>query len=1135
MRAQIVDRQLSQPPGDTWLQPEPVSLDVHMPSDEVGTPLQRMIADIRATPHLHLPLLTVALSILALLLVALLMGAGVIFWSTLFLAYSATGWLWISRDAAIALPALSWRVYLLAGVGAIALYPRLPSLAQDALYIVVGVAAVAALLCGWRLHASPQHRLWQLVATGIGTMVVTDLLWALTERISGRAIPFPSILDGGYLVGVVLTTIALSIIVHRHAPPLDRGAQIDAGIIAIGSGILAWVFLMEPYLHTVGGGRFERLAVISFLVIDLAIITVVLRMLLTPGITTRSYYAIVAGLVFLLVGDIGYLALGLNDAYQSGGLLDTAWLLSYLALGIAALHPSMAELPTPIRTRRSGLSGSRVVLLAIASLLAPGALAVQSLRGEALSAPIIAGSSAALFLLVILRMNGLIQVHLRALSRERTLRGTAATLVAATERNVMFRAACDTAVALTAGQALVAVTPRTSQHVDTFPVVASSAAEPPRDVRLLDLPKPARIDLIQLQSTHIAASDVPTVRHLLGWNESVRAIFITPIAVMNEVAGLIVSGANTMPDEIATGLESLAVQVALALESHHLTEQLSERRSEDRFRSLVRHSSDIITIVAPDGTIRYISPSVGRVLDHDPDALAGTDLRALVHADDHEITNAFITNLLRHPNATFSAGYRMQHRSGAWNHVEAVGTNLLDDDTIGGIVVNARDVTERKQAEEALAHRAFHDTLTGLPNRALFLDRVAHAIARGARRKESVAVLFLDLDRFKHVNDTLGHDAGDELLVGAAARIQLCLRQGDTGARLGGDEFTVLLEDMSSADDAIRVAERLTEQFKRPFTVAGQELTISTSIGIALSTNSHANPSDLLREADMAMYQAKARGKGCYAVYDAQMGADIVERVELETRLRRAIEQQEFRVYYQPQMELATGRVVSFEALVRWEPEDEPPISPDVFIPLAEDTGLIVPLGRLVLQQACQQARQWQQEYPESPPRIGVNLSARQFKHPDLLSDISAALHASDIDAGNLLLEITESGLMEAGDASITTLRSLKTLGVKLAIDDFGVGFSNLSALRHFPVDVLKIDRSFINRIGKNPEDTAIILAVTTLAHTLGMRVTAEGIETANQFAQLRDLGCDHGQGYLFARPLDSDAATEMLSKTAVR
>jgi diguanylate cyclase (GGDEF)-like protein/PAS domain S-box-containing protein len=1131
---QIVQRRANQPAPEPRLQPEPVLLGPGPQPEHRLSPLRRLSVELRGLPHLHLPLLALGLALVSLLAVTVLGISGVLAWGAVLLAYAATGWLWIARDRATQLPALAWRIYLLAGLAAVASYPWLPRAAQDSLYILIGASAVGAVSAGFRLHDSTQARLWQLVAIGIGLMVLVDITWTVLERVAPQALPFPSPLDAGYVVGIALSAVVLAIIAHRHTPPLDRGAQIDAGVIAIGSGILVWVFLMEPYLRTAGPGLLERVAVVSFLMMDLLLITIVVRMLLTPGVSTRAYYAILAGLILLLTGDIGYLTLSLRSTYTSGGLLDITWLLSYLAWGVAALHPSMARLSTPVRARRSGLSGRRVILLATASLLAPAALAIQSLRGEALSIPIIAGGSAALFLLVVLRMNDLIRVHLHALARERTLRGSAADLVAATDRETMFRATHAAALALAGGTTLIAATHRTGQRVDSFPVVAATGDGPPREIHLLDLPKPVRIELIQLRSAHVDAADIPAVRHMLGMDDAVAAIFVAPIAVTNELGGLIVSGAAKLPDEIATGLESLAGQITLALESQHLMAQLSERRSEGRFRALVRHSSDMITILAPDGTIRYVSPSVGRVLDHEPDTLASTDLREIVHPDDHEVINALLANVLRHPDATFSASYRMLHRSGAWNHIEAVGNNLLADDAISGIVINARDVTERKQAEEALAHRAFHDTLTGLPNRALFLDRVAHAIARGARRQESVAVLFLDLDRFKQVNDTLGHDVGDDLLVGAANRILSCLRQGDTGARLGGDEFTILLEDMSSAADATRVAERLIEQFKRPFTAGGQELSISTSIGIALSSSSHAHPSDLLREADMAMYQAKARGKGCFAVYDAQMGADVVERVELETRLRRAIEQREFRVYYQPQMELATGRVSSFEALVRWEPPGEAPISPEVFIPLAEDTGLIVPLGRLVLEQACRQARQWQEQYAGDPPCIGVNLSARQFKHPELLADISAALHATDLDARNLLLEITESGLMEAGDASITTLRSLKALGVRLAIDDFGVGFSNLSALRHFPVDVLKIDRSFINRIGQNPEDTAIILAVTTLAHTLGMRVTAEGIETANQFAQLRDLGCDHGQGYLLARPLDPVAATEMLTRMVV-
>jgi diguanylate cyclase (GGDEF)-like protein/PAS domain S-box-containing protein len=587
--------------------------------------------------------------------------------------------------------------------------------------------------------------------------------------------------------------------------------------------------------------------------------------------------------------------------------------------------------------------------------------------------------------------------------------------------------------------------------------------------------------------------------------------------------------------DIREALVALATQMTLALESQLYSEYQREQRNEDRFRSLIRHASDIIMIVSPDGMIHYTSPSIERILGYDPDGLSGDPATVLIHPEDHQRMALFLADLSSRVGAPQALDFRIRHRGGAWHHVEAIGTNLLADPAIQGIVINARDVSERKRAEDLLSHQAFHDTLTGLPNRSLFLDRVAHSLARGARRNEAVAVLFLDLDRFKQVNDSLGHEAGDALLIAVGQRLITCLRQGDTAARLGGDEFTILLEDITDPTDATRVAERILEQFRSPFEITGQQIFMSTSIGIALSHQRHDSPSDLLRDADLAMYQAKSRGRGTYAIFDDKMGSDAIERLELDTSLRRAIEREEFHLLYQPQIDLRTGQIVGFEALVRWQTPNQQAVSPGSFIPLAEETGLILTIGRWVLREACRQGRDWQARYPDAPPCVSVNLSSRQFQHPRLVDDVAAALEDSGLHPANLLLEITESGLMEAGGQNVSMLQRLKTLGVRLAIDDFGIGYSSLSYLKHFPVDVLKIDRSFVERLGENPEDAAIVQTVTTLAHTLGMEVTAEGVETREQFAQLRTLGCDHGQGYLFARPIPASDANTMIDRYAAR
>lgn len=437
-------------------------------------------------------------------------------------------------------------------------------------------------------------------------------------------------------------------------------------------------------------------------------------------------------------------------------------------------------------------------------------------------------------------------------------------------------------------------------------------------------------------------------------------------------------------------------------------------------------------------------------------------------------------------------------------------------------------LVEREVLSDQLAHQATHDALTGLPNRAYFLQRLDEALTLAAPQGKTLAVLFLDLDGFKHVNDSLGHAIGDRLLVAVAERLRCCLRPEDTVSRLGGDEFTMLLDGLFDVAGATRVAERITTALATPFALAGHEVTITTSIGVACNTAASGyQPADnLLRDADLAMYRAKAGGKARHEVFTATMHTQVLSRLELEDDLRHALAHEEFVVHYQPRVDFATGRIVGTEALVRWQHPRRGLLFPDDFIPLAEETGMIVPLGQWVLIEACRQTRAWQERYPDLT--IHVNLSVRQFQHPDLVEDVTRALVAAHLDPASLTLEITESVLMGETATLVVILRRLKGLGLQLAIDDFGTGYSSLSYLKRFPVDTLKIDKSFVDGLGRDPEDTAIVQAVITLAETLGLAVAAEGVENAKQLEQLRALGCSQGQGYYFAKALPRAAIEEM-------
>jgi diguanylate cyclase (GGDEF)-like protein len=430
--------------------------------------------------------------------------------------------------------------------------------------------------------------------------------------------------------------------------------------------------------------------------------------------------------------------------------------------------------------------------------------------------------------------------------------------------------------------------------------------------------------------------------------------------------------------------------------------------------------------------------------------------------------------------------------------------------------------------------QAFHDTLTGLPNRALFLDRLEHALARARRGQATLAVLFVDLDRFKLINDTLGHAAGDELLVQAGQRLRATVREVDTPARFGGDEFAILLEDNHDIPDATHVAQRVIDTLQAPFGVGGREVFVSASVGIATSHAGQEDAAELLRNADVAMYRAKHHGSGGYHIFEPGMRVALMERLELEADLQRAVEQQEFTLVYQPIMSLKEPAISGFEALVRWSHPTRGLISPMDFIPLAEETGLILPIGRWVLREACQHAARWQRDHPTDPPRsVSVNLSARQLQQAGLVHEIADALVASGLDPGCLILEITESVLIQDTEATIARLAELKGLGVRVAIDDFGTGYSSLSYLRQLPVDILKIDKSFIDGVQESPEASAVARAIIRLGHTLSLQTVAEGIEEPTQVDTLHKMQCDLGQGYLFAKPLSSAELEELLATEA--
>lgn len=511
-----------------------------------------------------------------------------------------------------------------------------------------------------------------------------------------------------------------------------------------------------------------------------------------------------------------------------------------------------------------------------------------------------------------------------------------------------------------------------------------------------------------------------------------------------------------------------------------------------------------------------------------------------VHRADVERLKVQISLHLRGLTPHFQNEHRILHKDGTYRWMLSRGLAVRDaNGQVSRMAGSQTDITKRKQVERQLLHDAFHDVLTGLPNRALFMERLGSAIERSKLNSCYLfAVLFLDIDRFKVINDSLGHMIGDRLLVAIAHRLKTCLRTGDTVARMGGDEFTILLEDINDMSDATRVAERINQELLSPFNLNGYEVFTTTSIGIAVGgilrncSTDYDSPENLLRDADTAMYRAKSLGRARHEVFDTTMHLRAVALLQLENDLRRAIERQEFQIYYQPIVSLTTGRLDGFEALVRWQHPERGTISPADFIPVAEETGLIVPIGFWVLCNACRQLRDWQKRFStQLRLSVSVNLSSKQFSQPNLIEQIDQILRETSLNSCNLKLEITESVVMENAESATKMLLQLKALGVQLHIDDFGTGYSSLSYLHRFPIDQLKIDRSFVSRMGADDDSTEIVRAIVTLAQNLGMSVTAEGIETAEQLTQLREMQCEYGQGYFFSKPLTQVAAEALIAR----
>jgi diguanylate cyclase (GGDEF)-like protein/PAS domain S-box-containing protein len=983
--------------------------------------------------------------------------------------------------------------FLIAAASALA-YVSLPrdSTLYDRWYQLFPIAAVGATLVGVTLNRPRSRAPWYLVAISGLCAVAADAVYVVNLERFGT-VPFPSTADYIALGSYVVLAAALLLMIRKQVPGRDWASLIDAGIVTVGVAIVAWTFVMQPRISPDSDGL-ETVVALAFPVMGVLLVSLAARMVLGNGLRSPAFAMVMVALLFQLVGDALYGFGSLHGWYQTGDSLDLLFVGSAVLWGSAALHPSMVELTEPNTDPERRLSRRRLALLSAATLMAPAMLAVAALREGVGELLVIVGAATTLTALVIVRLAGIVTRHERSERRERALAGAAAALVVAWTRDDIHRVAVDAAWEIVAaegtGVALALAT-------DDGPAIVATAGE------------------------------------VFAWERggTGERAFVE-LVVQGEVhAELRIYTREKLPRSARESLETLASQVALALEGAALAESLHERQSAERFRALVQNSSDVIAVLEQDLTVRYHTPSVGPLLGYADEELVGRRLTDLLGDGDELGLRTFFDDICATPATPLPRDLTLRRKDGSTCQLESVFNNLLDDPNIAGVVVTARDVTERRRLEAELSHQAFHDSLTGLANRALFTDRVGHALDRGLRRQNLFAVLFVDLDDFKTVNDSLGHAAGDELLVEVARRLEGCLRPEDTCARLGGDEFAIMIENIDSPEGAIVVAQRILAAIAVPPKVLGSEVSVQASVGIAFGSGGQ-SASEVLRSADLAMYRAKAEGKSRFAVYEPSMHETVLERLALKADLQKSVVAEEFEIHYQPIVALQAGAIVGVEALLRWRHPERGLVHPEDFVPVAEETGLILPLGRFVLHGACQEVRRWRnQGYGHLG--VSVNISARQLASSSLPDEVTAALSESSLEPSALTVEITESVLLDS-EAVIGRLEDLKRLGVQIAIDDFGTGYSSLNYLRRFPVDTLKIAKPFVDGVGTSPEQERLASAILRLGATLGLDTVAEGIEEARQVDRLRRLRCRYGQGFYFSPPLPSAEIDAFLERPLV-
>jgi diguanylate cyclase (GGDEF)-like protein/PAS domain S-box-containing protein len=1018
-------------------------------------------------------------------------------------------------------------------------YYRVPGLRVET-WGLIGLSGVGAIVAGVVINRPTRKAPWLLLAVANLSFIAGQTSFLVMTKLKVQ-VPFPSFADGLYLLEYPLYAAGVLVFIRWRSPHRDRRSLIDALTLTVALALLSWLYLILPYARSTELTWLQKSVAIAYPLGDILVLAMIARLLAPGTARARSVQLLTVGTIGVLVSDVSYGLIQLHGAFATGTVVDLGWAVLYCAWGAAALHPTMTTLTHPVTAQRAEASPTRLIVLMLAAFVAPTVLFVGSLRNRYSDGSVVAVFSAVLYLLVLMRLWDVAASHRRALSRERTVRLAAASLASAGTVEDAACAAGNAALALIGTGAAQRAALLAVRIDGRFEVVA--AHDPPRQAGSRQPVGPEQVgELAETWLPHLTGPK-PVFVPAAELGERVPALLpgcegalLCPLILKERPSGdpligmLAVFGQRGALADLSGTLEILASQVALSVERVVLSREVIRQRSEAYFRTLVQDTSDIILIVGDDGAARYATPSATSIFGDVE--IEGTALPDLVASGDRSHVTRALTQMRNHAGQRpYDELWHLTRRDGRSLQVQVRCSDLREDSTVGGLVLTLRDVTEQRQLEDELKYQAFHDSLTGLPNRLLFQDHAAHALAQARRDGKITGVLFVDLDDFKVVNDTMGHGVGDELLVAAGARLAAEVRVSDTAARLGGDEFALLIERAQDSAEVESLAGRIVRAFNEPFSILEGSVVMTATVGAA-TTEDSADVDELLRHADLALYAAKAAGKRQWRRYHPVLSAGMVRRREVQAALEEAVHNSAFTLVYQPIVTLTNGEIAGFEALVRWPHPRWGMIMPSQFISLAEETGQIVPIGAWVLQQAAEDMVRWREQVLDELPRyMSVNVSARQFRAPGFVDKVRRVLAASGLAPSALVLELTESVLLNRDEQIHNDLKELKLIGVRLAIDDFGTGYSSLSYLRELPIDILKIDKSFVDGITTSQQQFALVEGIIGIAKNLKLEVTAEGIETEAQREMLVEMGCHCGQGYLLAMPADADETRALIQR----